>query len=204
MSATLIDTVRSAFTAETFSKAAVLLGESEDNLQRAVHAAIPLVLIDILRKTHYPESTTRVWELSRKATTGDFFGEMHELNVNPGGLVPGSHLYQKGMDYARALLNPRFDPVVAEVSRYAGISLPSAGFITGLVSFATLDAIGRHISMHNADRGALSLWLKAQAESIRPATPTDLGVRTALALRHYPWDAPPKRSRHTALYVILL
>lgn len=206
MSATLIDSVRSVFTVETLSKIAVLLGESESNVQRAVHGTIPLVLIDILRKSHYPESTTKVWELSRQATTGDFFGEMHELSTGAGGLVPGSILYQKGTDYAKSLLGPRFEPVIAEVGRYAGISHPSAGFITGLVSFASLDAIGRHISMYNADSGALALWLRTQAESIRPATPSGLQVRTALALQHYPWDAPAKRprSRNNALYVVIL
>ena len=204
MSATLIDAIRSAFTVDIISKVSNLLGESDANIQRAVHGTIPLVLIDILHKSRFPESTTKIWELSRQAAAGDFFGEMHELSISSGGLVPGSILYQKGTDYAKSLLGARFDPVIAEVSRYSGISMPSAGFVTGLVSFATLDAIGRHISMYNADGAALSLWLRSQTESVRPATPSNLQVRTALALQQYPWDTPAKRSRNTALYVVLL
>ena len=204
MSATLIDAVRSAFTVDIQSKTSALLGEREDNIHRALHGAIPLVLIDILRKSHYPEQTSRVWELSRQATTGDFFGEMHELSVSTGGLVPGSVLLNRGTDFAKALLTSQFDPVVAEIARYAGISLPSAGFVTGVVSFAALDAIGRHITMYNVDAGGLSLWIRTQAESIRPATPSGLQVKTALALHHYPWETPAKRSRNTAAYVVLL
>jgi len=204
MSATLIDAIRSAFTPDIISKISVLLGETEANVKSAIHGAIPLVLIDILHKSHYPESTTKISELSRQATTGDFFGEMHELSISSGGLVPGSILYQKGTDYAKALLGARFDPVIAEVSRYSGVSMPSAGFITGLVSFATLDAVGRHVSMYNADGASLSLWLRSHTESVRPATPSGLQVREALALQHYPWDTPVKRSRNTALYIVLL
>ena len=204
MSATLVDTVRSAFTVDTLKRIGTLLGESENNVQRAVNGAIPLVLIDVLRKSHYPESTTKVWELSKQANTGDFFGEMHELNTSAGGLIPGSILYTRGTDYAKSLLGARFEPVTAEVSRFAAISLPSAGFITGLVSFASLDAIGRHITTHNVDSGALSLWLKSQGESIRPATPAGLEVKNTLALQHYPWDKPAKRPRNTALAVIVI
>ena len=204
MSATLIDAVRSAFTVDISSKIAALLGERDENINRALNGAIPLVLIDILHKSYYPEPSAKVWELSRQATTGDFFGEMHELSISSGGLVPGSVLLNRGTDFAKALLATRFDSVVAEIARYAGISLPSAGFITGVVSFAALDAVGRHINMYNVDPGALSLWLRTQIDSIRPATPTDLQVRTALGIQHYPWETPARRSRNTALYVVLL
>jgi hypothetical protein len=204
MSATLIDAVRSAFTVDIQNKIAMLLGEREENIHRAIHGAIPLVLIDILHKSYYPEPAAKVWELSRQATTGDFFGEMHELSISSGGLVPGSVLLNRGTDFAKALLLTRFDSVVAELARYAGISLPSAGFTTGVVSFAALDGVGRHLNMYNVDPGALSLWLRTQIESIRPATPAELQVRTALGLQHYPWETPARRSRNTALYVVLL
>lgn len=204
MSATLIDAVRSAFTVDIQNKMASLLGEHEENIQRALHGAIPLVLIDILHKSYHSEPAAKVWELSRKATTSDFFGEMHELSISSGGLVPGSVLLNKGTDFAKALLVTRFDPVVAELARYAGISLPSAGFITGVVSLASLDAIGRHINMYNVDAGTGSLWLRTQIDSIRPATPAGLQVRTALGIQHYPWETPARRSRNTALYVVLL
>jgi hypothetical protein len=204
MSATLIDAVRSAFTVETQKKMSTLLGEKDDNIHRALHGAIPLVLIDVLHKSYNPELTAKVWDLSHRAATDDFFGEMHQLTTGAGGLVPGSVLLNKGSDYARALLALRYDSVIAELARYAGISLPSAGFITGVVSFATLDAIGRHIATYNLDAAALAPWLRTQTDSIRPATPSDLQVRTALGVHHYPWEPTRKRTGGTVGYVILL
>jgi hypothetical protein len=204
MSATLIDAVRSAFTAEMQKKMSTLLGEKDDNIHRALRGAIPLVFIDVLHKSYNPELTAKVWDLSHQAAAGDFFGEMHQLTAGAGGLVPGSVLLTKGTDYAKALLALRYDSVVAEVSRYAAISMPSAGFITGVVCFATLDAIGRHIATYNLDSAALAPWLRTQVDSVRPATPSGLQVRNALGVHRYPWEPARRRSGSTAGYVIVL
>ena len=205
MSATLIEAVRSAFTVEIQKKMSALLGEKEDNIRRAMDGAIPLVLIDILHKSYNPELSAKVWNLSQQAAAGDFFGEMHQLSIGTGGLVPGSVLLNKGADYAKTLLAHRYESVVAEVARYAGISLPSAGFVTGVVSFATLDAIGRHVAMYNVDAETLATWLRTQIDSVRPATPTGLQVRTALGVHHYPWEpGRTGRSRSSAGIIILV
>jgi hypothetical protein len=204
MSATLIDSVRSAFTPDVLSKIAVLLGETESRVQKAIQGAVPMVVTDILHKSYYPDNTARVSEIATRAAAGDFFGELHELSVSPGGLVPASNLLNKGSEYAHSLLGPRFDPVVNEISRFSGASLPSASFITGIVSFAALDAVGRHVAHYNADAGSFSGWLRPQVEGIRPAIPAGLQVREALGIHHYPWEKPAKRSRNTALYVAMV
>jgi hypothetical protein len=204
MSATLIDAVRSVFTVEMQKKMSTLLGEKEDNIHRALHGAIPLVVTDVLHKSYNPELTGRVGDLAHQAADDDLFGEMHQLTTGAGGLVPGSVLLNKGADYARALLALRYDSVIAEVSRYADVSLPTAGFITGVVSFATLDAIGRHMASYNLDSAALAPWLRTQTDSVRPATPSGLQVRTALGVHHYPWEPARRRSGGAVGYVILL
>ena len=203
MSSTLTDSVRSVFTEPVLSKFSVLLGEPVGNIQKAVHGAIPMILADIMHKSYYQESTVRVWELSRQAAASDFFGNVHELSTGSGGLVPGSLLLNKGAEFAKALLSTHTDPVIAEISRYAGISIPSASFITGIVSFAALDAIGRHIASSNADAGGLAVWLKTQADSTVRDIPTELQVKPALGINHYPWEKPVRRSRNTALYLLV-
>jgi hypothetical protein len=204
MSGSLIESVHSAFSADVRTKIALLLGESGTNIQKAVQDSVPLILTDILHKSFFPEANALVWDLSRQAASGDLFGELHELTINAGGLVPGSVLLNKGMEYARSLLDNRLDPVVNEIGRHAGISIPSATFITGLVSFAALDTIGRHIAMYNVDAAAMALWIRAQTENIRLAIPTGLKVQQALGIHHHPWETPTKRSRNVAMYVVLL
>ncbi len=204
MSGTLIESVHSAFSADVRTKISVLLGESGSNIQKAVQDAVPLILTDILHKSNFPEANALVWDLSRQAATGDLFGELHELTVNAGGLVPGSVLLNKGMEFARPLLDTRLDPVINEIARHAGISMPSATFVTGIVSFAALDAIGRHIAMYNIDAPAQAIWIRTQRENIRLAIPTGLRVQQVLGIDHHSWETPTKRSRNLAMYVVLL
>jgi OmpA-OmpF porin, OOP family len=203
MSSTLIDSVKSVFTDTLLSKFAVLLGESESNVQKAVHGAIPMVLTDIVHKAYFPEGTAKVANLGRQAANGDFFGHLHELSVDAGGLVAGSALLNKGTDFARSLLASRTDPVIGEVSRHAGISIPSATFMTGIVSFAALDAVGRHLANTNLDSNGLATWLKIQGDSIVHAIPVGLQVKPALGINHYPWERPAAARRNTALYIIV-
>jgi len=205
MSATLIDSVRSAFTADVVKKVSVLLGETDGAVQKGINGAIPLVLTDILHKSTYPESMASIRELSRRAVTGDFFGEMHELSVSPGGLLPGSVLLNRGIEYAKELLRMRYDGVVGEVSRFAAISLPSASFITGVVSFAALDSIGRYLGAHNVESQGLAAWIETHSDGIRAAVPAGLEVRQALGIQHYPWEKrTTKKSRSNALVAVLV
>ena len=203
MSSTLIDAVKSVFTGPVLSKFSILLGETEGNIEKAVHAAISMVLTDIVHKSYYQEGTNRIWELSRQAAASDFFGNLHELSTGAGGLVPGSILLNKGTDFAKALLATRTDAVTQEIGRYAGINIPSASFITGIVSFASLDAIGRHITSSNTDARGLALWLKTQSDGSLHVIPAGLQVKPALGISHYPWEKTAVRSRNTALYILL-
>jgi hypothetical protein len=205
MSATLIDSVRSAFTTEVVKKISVLLGETDSAVQKGINGALPLVLTDILHKSAYPESMANIRDLSQRAVTGDFFGEMHELSISPGGLLPGSVLLNRGIEYAKELLRMRYDGVVGEVSRFAAISLPSASFITGVISFAALDSIGRHLGAHHVEIQELAAWIKTHSDGIRAAIPAGLEVRQALGIQHFPWETTrPKRSRSNALVAVVL
>ena len=203
MSSTLVDSVKSVFTDPVIAKFSVLLGETEANVHKAVHAAIPMVLTDILHKSYFPEPTGKVLDLSRQAASSDFFGGLHELTTGPGGLLPGSTLLNKGTNYSKSLFASRTDAVVSEISRHSGISIPSSTFITGIVAFASLDAIGRHLANANTDPKGLSLWLQTHADGVKASIPAGLQVKTALGIQHYPWEKSTTRRRNTALYVVI-
>lgn len=204
MSSTLIDSVKSVFTDVHISKFSVLLGEAEGNIQKAVHAAIPIELIDALHESGTTGGATRIWNLSKQAANGDFFGHLHELTAGSGGLVVGSILLNKGTDLARNLLTVRTDAVINEVSRYAGVSIPSASFIVGVTSFAALDSIGRHVANSNVDANGLAQWLATQKDSIIHAIPAGLQVKSALGIHHYPGEKGVVVRRNTALYVAVI
>jgi hypothetical protein len=61
-----------------------------------------MVLTDILHKSYSTEATSRIRDLSKQAAASDFFGGMHELTSDAGGLLPGSILLNKGTDFAKS------------------------------------------------------------------------------------------------------
>jgi outer membrane protein OmpA-like peptidoglycan-associated protein len=203
MSTTLIDSVKTVFTDTLIAKFSELLGETEMNTQKAVLAAVPLVLTDILHKSYTSEGATRVWNLSKLAAGSDFFGQLHELSVGSGGLVPGSILLNKGNDFTRSLLNDRADPVIHEISRFGGVSVSSASFLAGIAGFASLDSIGRHITNARLDVNGLAHWLQSQRESVLHRIPPALQVKAALGIHHYPGEKTAGSSGKKALYIIL-
>ena len=204
MPGTLIDSVRSVFTDELLSKYSVLLGEDERNTHKAVHAAIAMVLTDIAYKANFPEGISKVGTLARQAAESDLFGHLHELSTGTGGLVAGSALLNKGSELENALFAPRTASINTEISRYSGVSLPSAAFLAGLASFAALDAVGRHIAKTSVDPNGLALWLRTQTEDMVHAIPVGLQVKPALGIQYYPWERKVKPRRNTALYVVLI
>ena len=203
MSSTLIDSVKTIFTEPLLSKFSVLLGEPEINIKKAVHAAIPMIATDILHNASLQEGTARIGILARQAANSDFFGHLHELTTGTGGLIAGSVLLNKGKEFAKSLLSARMDSVINEIGRYSGISSPSASFIIGIVSFAFLDTIGRQMANFNVDGNGLAAWLKTQTDSIPPAIPAGLQVKTALGIHHYPWEKPTGARRNSSLYIVL-
>lgn len=204
MSSSLLDSVRSAFPETLIAKFSVLLGEPEANISKAIHGSIPMVLTDILHKSYFPEGTAKVGTLARQAVTGDFFGQLHELNIGNGGLVAGSTLLNRGAEFSKALLAGHTDSVVSEISRYSNTSVPSAAFIVGLVSFAALDAIGRHLASYSVDGNGLSTWVRGQGDPILHAIPAGLEVKSALDIQHYPWEKTERTRRNSVLYGVII
>jgi outer membrane protein OmpA-like peptidoglycan-associated protein len=203
MSNTLINSVRSVFTDDLISKFSVLLNEPQGNIQKAGQAAIPIVLTEVLHQAGSPEGATKIWNLSKQAAGNDFFGQIHELGVRSGNLVTGSVLLKKGSDFAAGLLAARKDMVIKEIAKYSGASTASASFIAGVVSFASLDSIGRQITSGSMDAKGLTLWLDTQRESIIHAIPPGLEVKAPLGIHHYPREKAVRNRRNTMLSVAL-
>jgi OmpA-OmpF porin, OOP family len=201
MSNTLFDSVKSVFTTTLIARFSTLLAEPETNIQKAIHGSIPMILTDMVHKAYSKEQTVKIWNLSRQAAAGDFFGHLHELTIDSGGLVAGSVLLTQGTDFAKNLLSPRTEAVVNEISRYSAISISAASFVTGIVSFAALDAIGRRIVNTNADAEGLATWLKTQTDGPIHAIPAGLEVKRALGIQYYPWEKRVSARSNTALYV---
>ena len=204
MSSKLIESIKSVFTEPVVARFSTLLGEPETNINKAIHGATSMVATDLFHKAYTAGGVEKIDSLARQAVASDFFGQMHELNTGTGGLVPGSILLNKGSEFTRSLLSPHTEAVVNEIARFAGISVPSATFITGIVGFAALDATGRYIVNANADHAALSFWLKSQVPENATLVPAGLAVKPALGIQHYPWEKRVVARKNSTLYLVIV
>jgi len=202
MSGTLINAAQAAFTETVITKFASLLGEQESNTYKAIQAAIPMVVTCMLHKVGFQQDAIKIYDLSKHAAGNDFFGHLHELSINQGGLTAGSALLTKGSEYARSILTSRTDTVIKEISRYAGIGVSSASFIIDVACFATLDAIGRQIANASLDTNGMIAWLATQRNSTINAIPAGLQVKEALGISRYPGEKA-SAGRNTPLYIVL-
>ena len=201
MSNKLINSVKSVFNDALITKFSVLLNETQGNVQKAVQGTIPMILTEILHEAGTVDGVANIENLSKQAAGNDFFGQIHELSVSSGSLVTGSVLLKKGSDFTRGLLADRKDAVIKEISRYSGTSSASASFITGVVTFASLDSIGRQITAGSLDAQGLTLWLDTQRESIMHAIPMGLEVKGPLGIHRYPREKAVRTRRNTVLTV---
>jgi len=204
MSNTLINSVKSVFTDVLISKFSTLLNETQGNIQKAVQAAIPIVLTEVLLQAGTLEGAAKIGNLAKQAAGNDFFGQLHELSVSSGSLAAGSVLLKKGSDLAGSLLTDRKDTVIKEICRYSGATSSSASFIAGVASFATLDSIARQMAANsNLDAKGLVAWFDTQRESIMHAVPLGLKVKTPLGIKQYPREKAVRKRRNRVLSVVL-
>ena len=199
MSSTLIDSVKAIFTEDFNNKLAALLGETEADTKKAVHAAVPTVLTGLLQKVEAPDGPATVHNLARQAAGSDLHGHIHELNIGTGGLAVGHAMSTKGQDFLRSILGSRVQQTTDAVVRYGSVKASSASFVLGLASFASLDTIGRHISNTNLDAPGLRPWLATQRDSIIQAIPAGLNVKEALGLKHLPGEKASAGARRSSL-----
>lgn len=203
MSNTLIDSVKSVFTDDLISKFSVLLNEPQSHIQKAVQAAISIVLTEVLHQAGSPAGATKIANLAKQAAGSDFFGQLHELGVSSSNLVTGSVLLKKGSDFAGGLLTDRKDTVIKEISKYSEAGISSASFIAGIVSFASLDSIGRQVTAASMDAKGLAVWLDTQREGIMRSVPSGLDVKGPLGIRGYPREKAVRTRRNRVLLAAL-
>src|ERR1700722_19713222 len=116
MSNTLINSINSVFTDDIISRFSRLLNEPKNNIEKSIQAAVPIVLTEILHQAGSSDGAVKIGNLAKQAAASDFFGQLHELTVSLGSLVPGSVLLKKGSDFAGSLLAGKKDIVINETS----------------------------------------------------------------------------------------
>lgn len=199
MASTLIDAHKAVFTEDLRRKITALLGEREQDIQKALDAAGPAIHTAILKRMETPDGPMAIYNLAQQSVGNDLHGYIHELVSGTGGLSIGNTLSTKGGEYYKAILGERTEPMLHEIARYASVKADSAAFVLGLTAFVALDAIGRHIHHNNLDLAGTTQWITEQRDAIVASIPSGLNVTQALGLHRLPGSKEATSARRNSL-----
>jgi outer membrane protein OmpA-like peptidoglycan-associated protein len=174
MSFNLIDSVRGLLSNDVIDNASNVLGESENNMHRAVSGAIPSVLTGMLNKAGSGDAGNLLRLAKETATSG--------ILSNIGRFFTDNSLLNRGADLLKGIFGDRLNNVSGMIANYSGIKTGSATALLSVAAPAALGALGRHANTTNMSAADLPSFLNTQKESILNAVPSGLDLAGALGL----------------------
>lgn len=177
MSINLVDLAKGLFTKDVLSGAGASLGESEGNMQKAINAIIPSVLLGLFNKANTPDAGGRDQVINAIAdTTGghDLTGNLK--NVLGGGVDHDSPWLRKGFDFLRTLFGDKVDAVAGMVSNYSGIKSSSASTLMSAAAPAVLALAGKNALGGGSNPQGIWSLILAQKDNIINGLPSGLNL----------------------------
>ncbi|MBB1284841.1 OmpA family protein [Flavisolibacter sp. BT320] len=184
MAFNLLDSVRSYLTPDLIDKASSHLGENNNNISRALSAAVPALLGLFINRSERGDSQGLLAD-AREAAEGNAF--RHPQNLFSGGMGP---VVSNGINWLRNTFGDAGNNVVSAISDYAGIKSDSARGLFGMLAPVGLGVLGRHAQEANLSPQGLNAYLADQKPSVMNALPTGMNLGFLFA------DGP--RAEHAA------
>lgn len=170
MATTLLDHLRSTFTASAVTNLARLLNESQSPTQKAVDGLLPAVVSGVIHRAQSEEGAAT---LHRLLTSTPF-------DTDPGltQLVETSTHRQKAVESGNRLLGELFpdrpERLAESTAQYSGISLGSAATLTGLVMSILMGYLHNQLKARSLTRAELAAWLASEGDTTRGLLPAAL------------------------------
>ena len=179
MSVNLLDLVKGAVGNQVLKQIGGVLGESEQNTQSAVNAAVPAILGGLMKKASTPKGA------------GDLFGM---LDDHDGGLLDdigraiggGRHesMIEKGMKLISMLFGSQQNSIIGSIAKVAGFGDKSTGSLLGILAPIVMGVLGKQRRSSGLDVGGLTNLLMSQKDHVASSLPgnlrNDLGISNLL------------------------
>jgi outer membrane protein OmpA-like peptidoglycan-associated protein len=170
----LIDSVRGFLGNDVIDNASNVLGENENNMQKAVSGAIPAVLTGILDKAGSGDGGNLLRIAKETFNSG--------MLSNVGRFFSDNSLLTRGADLLKGIFGDRLGNVSSMIANYAGIKPGSATALLSAAAPAALGAIGSHAASTNMSTSGFLSFLNNQKDNILNAVPSGLNLAGALGL----------------------
>ncbi|OQP50500.1 hypothetical protein A4H97_01275 [Niastella yeongjuensis] len=174
MSFNLFDSVRGFLGNDVIDNASNVLGENENNMQKAASGAIPAVLTGILEKAGSGDAGNLL-RMSKETFNSGM------LN-NVGRFFSDNSLLSRGGDLLKSIFGDRLSNVTNMIASYAGIKPGSATALLSATAPAALGALGSHAVSTNMSTSGFLSFLNNQKDNILNAVPSGFNLASALGL----------------------
>ncbi|RYY40188.1 MAG: DUF937 domain-containing protein [Chitinophagaceae bacterium] len=170
MSFNLVETVKALFNHEVVSHAAPSLGESENGIQKALSAIVPVILGGIVSKASGRDDGS-VFDMARTASGGGLSNIIR-------GLATGDFqsIISRGMDLVHGIFGSHAVSVNKSVAAFSGVKESSANSLMALVAPVVLGKLGEHAAQNNLNASSFGSFLESQKSDIMNAMPAGLSM----------------------------
>ena len=171
MAFNLLDSLKDIFTPDRIRAAAASLGETENNISKAISGLAPAIIGGIITRTDSGiDGASSILNMAKGAS-----GTAILANIgNRFGDLQNSDFVTNGLDTAKRLLGDKLETVATAVSRYAGIRESSAFSLLAVIAPAALGVLGKHAADSKLTPANLSNLLSAQRSSVTASLPIGL------------------------------
>jgi OmpA-OmpF porin, OOP family len=179
MSINLLDLAKGALTPDMISKAAGLLGESNDGTAKALSGVLPVVLGGMASSAAKPEGASALLGV---LTSGKTDGILGNLGGMLGGGQQSSDMMSMGSGLIGSLFGDKAGGIANLLGSFAGIKSGSASGLMGMIAPVIMGLIGKQLTGAGGgglNVGALTGLLGGQKDHIAAALPAEL--KTGLA-----------------------
>lgn len=168
MSVNILDLAKGALGGAVMDQIGGLLGESRENTQSALGAALPAILGGMMQTASSPAGAGSLAQMADEADGG--------LLDDIGGLVSNNSgmLMSLGVPLLGMLFGGKQDGLVSTIARVAGVGSGSAGTLLKVVAPLVMSMIGKQKKEQNLNTDQFASMLMDQKQHVASAMPDEV------------------------------
>jgi len=165
----LLVSIKTYFSDELISKAALYLGESQTGIYKAMEGVIPTLLAEFASQSVAATRRIHLLSAAKEQFTSGIFEKIEIYFENGGGGI-----LNKSAKLFTALFGEKADELIALISNFSGITKSSAVTLLSVSSTVILGLLGKEMADKNLDANGLGGLLSSQKNNFVAAMPSGL------------------------------
>ncbi|GAB3999376.1 hypothetical protein GCM10028807_49430 [Spirosoma daeguense] len=185
MAINLLDLAKSYLSNGVLSQFSGMLGENEQNTQRAIEGALPAILGGLIQKVNEPGGAGSVMDMigeimSPNPATGNLItpenGILGQLGDILANKTQSSSLLSMGASILKSLFGDKTNALTSSLASYSGVKQTSASSLLNLAGPVLVSVLGKKLADDGTGISGLSSLLSGQASNLTSAMPSGLGA----------------------------